>query len=88
MATNTKKKTRKRKTNPSEHPLWGGKREGAGSKPKYGEEPLSSRLSMRVRTKTRERVDQLRELTKNDAMPFNQMFESWVADLAGDYGLD
>lgn len=71
----------------------GGKREGAGRKKGVGitysgGEMLSAHLSIRVREITNTRVKQLRELTKNDDMPFNRMFESWVADLAQEYGLE
>ncbi len=77
---------------PKKHPKWGGKREGAGRKKgvpvKSAGEVLSAQEVIRVRAITHTRVQQLRELTKNDDMPFNRMFESWVADLAQEYGLE
>lgn len=85
-ATKKKRVRRKKETR-------GGKREGAGRKKGVGitysgGEMLSAHLSIRVREITNTRVKQLRELTKQDDMPFNRMFESWVADLAQEYGLE
>ena len=70
----------------------GGKREGAGRKKgfsvAYPDEQLTSQVTLRVRDITHKRVKQLRELTKNDAMNFNRMFEKWVEDYAKDYGIE
>ena len=81
-----KKRGRPRKENR------GGKREGAGRKKGtctiYEGEALTSQLTLRVRAITSERIKQLRELTKGDTMPFNRMLESWVEDLAKDYGIE
>lgn len=83
MAEKTRK-TRKTK------PTWGGRRAGAGRKKgtKMVEDPISEHLSFRVRKDTLQRVRALRELTKNDTMPFNRMFEAWVEDMARDYGIN
>jgi len=68
----------------------GGKRAGAGRKKgtKIVENPRSKMLPFRVTEDTLRRTKALRELTKQDTMPFVAMFESWVADLARDYGID
>lgn len=83
--TETKKK---RKTTAKPTGNRGGKREGAGRKTKYGEEPLASHITIRVRSITQERIRKLRDLTKQDTLPFNQMFESWVEEMAKDYGIE
>ena len=70
----------------------GGKRAGAGRKKGSGVKPddvrLSSQVVIRVRSVTYQRIKQLRELTKQDTMPFVAMFESWVEEMAKDYGID
>ena len=70
----------------------GGKREGAGRKKGactiYEGEALTAQLTLRVRAITSQRIKQLRELTKDDTMPFNRMLEAWVEELAQDYGLE
>lgn len=73
----------------------GGRREGAGRKQgvkvgayKGRSETLSKQEVFCVTEKTHDRVKQLRELTKQDTMPFNRMFEAWVAEMAKDYGID
>lgn len=70
----------------------GGKREGAGRKKGYSvaypNETLSGQVVIRIRAITQERIKQLRELTKDDTMPFNRMFEAWVEQYAKDYGLE
>ena len=70
----------------------GGRREGAGRKKGYSvaypNETLSGQVVIRIRAITQERIKQLRELTKDDAMPFNRMFEAWVEEYAKDYGLE
>lgn len=80
----TTKKPRKRKKNDTG---WGGKREGAG-RPKGEKSPHNTMLPFRVTAITAERIKQLRELTKQDTMPFVEMFEAWVADMAQDYGIE
>ena len=95
MAEEKKKTTRKpgrpRKPQPKKENR-GGRREGAGRKKgtmlTYPDEPLSGQVVIRIRQITQDRIRQLRELTKGDAVPFNRMFESWVADLAKDYGIE
>ena len=75
---------------------WGGKRAGAGRKKgkkigtigRYKENPKSEHITFRVTEHTLRRVKELRELTKRDTFPFNNMFEAWVAQLAQDYGLE
>ena len=70
----------------------GGVREGAGRKKgtytAYEGDTLSEMLSLRVRGVTKRRVQDLRELTKHDDMPFNRLFEAWVEELAKNYGLE
>ena len=70
----------------------GGKREGAGRKKgwtgQYKENPKNTMLTFRVSEATARRIKQLRELTKQDTMPFVDMLESWVAEMAGDYGIE
>lgn len=66
----------------------GGKREGAGRKPKYDGDAMSAHITFRVKEATYHRVRQLRELTKDDEMPFNRMFEKWVEEYAQDYGIE
>ena len=74
----------------------GGRREGAGRKKgvKIGSigqrkpNPKNSMLPFRVSEKTAGRVKQLRELTKEDTMPFVDMFEKWVEEMAQDYGIE
>ena len=43
---------------------------------------------MRIREVTQRRIKELREATKSDEMPFNRMFESWVEDMAKEYGIE
>ena len=66
----------------------GGAREGAGRKTAYGGELLSATATFVVREITKQRINQLRELTKHDDMPFNRLFEAWVEELAKNYGLE
>lgn len=70
----------------------GGKREGAGRKGGYSvaypDEQLTAQVTIRVRAITHERIKKLRELTKEDTMPFNRMFESWVEEYAQTYGIE
>ena len=80
MGTETKKKR-------------GGKREGAGRKPgvkvgPYKENPKNKMLSFRVSEATSRRIKALREMTKGDSMPFVDMLEEWVKDMAKDYGIE
>lgn len=80
MAEEIKKKAKPRKGG------WGGKREGAGRK--KVENPHNRMLTFGVTEDTKRRANALREITKNDTMPFVAMFESWVAELAQDYGIE
>ena len=90
--TTTKKATKPRKKKPVGR---GGKRKGAGRKKgvavgPYGprtENPKTKMLPFRVSEITSERIKQLRELTKYDTMPFVDMLEDWVRELAEDYGI-
>ena len=73
----------------------GGKREGAGRKKGVGVGPykggtalLSANDTFRVSEDTHRRIKLLREMTKDDSMPFNRMFEKWVEEYAKDYGID
>lgn len=71
----------------------GGAREGAGRKPgvkvgAYKENPKNTMLPFRVSALTAGRIKALRELTKNDDMPFVDMLESWIEQLAKDYGIE
>lgn len=66
---------------------WGGPRPGSGRKAR-GEYPKNKMLTFRVSEVTARRIKALRELTKDDAMPFVDMLEAWVADMANDYGLE
>ncbi len=90
MAEETKKnKTAK----PKKKDGRGGKREGAGRKSGVGvtyesKEPLDEQVTMRVRAITKSRVVKLREATRDDDVPFNRMFEDWVADYAKQYGIE
>ena len=72
----------------------GGKREGAGRKKgwtghyKKMDNPHTKMLPFRVTENTYRRVKELRELTKDDTMPFVAMFEDWVKEIATDYGIE
>jgi ribosomal protein L19E len=67
----------------------GGKREGAGRKKgvQIMENPKSENATFRVSKRTLEQIRQLRELTRHDDVPFNDMFVRWVDALASEYGL-
>ena len=65
----------------------GGKREGAGRKTK-GDTARTKHFSFGVSEITVQRSQKLRELTKNDDMPFVDMLESWIEQLAKDYGIE
>ena len=64
----------------------GGKRAGAGRKKTAN--PRNTMLPFRVTEATMRRINSLRELTKQDTMPFVAMFEAWVEDMAKDYGVE
>lgn len=68
----------------------GGRREGAGRKKgvRIKDNPKNTMLTFRVSEATARRTKQLRELTKQDTMPFVDMLESWVEELAKDYGIE
>ena len=71
----------------------GGRREGAGRKKgvKIGqikENPKNTMLTFRVSEVCSRRIKQLRVMTKYDTMPFVDMLEKWVEDMAKDYGID
>lgn len=66
---------------------WGGRREGSGRKP-WKENPRNTMLPFRVTERTARRIKELRELTRDDTMPFVDMLEAWVEEMARDYGLD
>ena len=68
----------------------GGRREGAGRKKGFRlkENPRNTMLPFRVTENTARRIKELRELTKDDTMPFVEMLEDWVREMASDYGID
>lgn len=74
----------------------GGKRPGAGRKKgvKIGpigprkDNPKNTMLPFRVSAITAQRIKQLRELTKEDEMPFVDMLEKWVEEYAQSYGIE
>jgi hypothetical protein len=66
---------------------WGGARPGAGRKAR-GEFPKNTMLTFRVSEPTARRIKALRELTCEDSMPFVDMLEAWVAEMAKDYGIE
>ena len=78
------------KEKPKEHEGWGGKRPGAGRKKgfKLVENPKNTMLPFRVSELTAKRIKQLRELTKDDQMPFVDMLEKWVEEYAQNYGIE
>lgn len=88
--TTTKKRGRGRPPKKVEHR--GGKREGAGRKAGYSiaypDEQLTAQVVIRTRAITHERIKQLREVTKQDELPFNRMFEKWVEEYAQSYGIE
>lgn len=90
--TTTKKRGRGRppKKKPKEHEGWGGKRPGAGRKKgfKLVENPKNTMLTFRVSEATAMRIKQLRELTKQEDMPFVDTFEKWVEEYAQNYGIE
>lgn len=89
MAEETKKKRgRPRKAEAKKKSEnWGGRREGAG-RPKTKENPKTENVTFRVSEKTLAQIRQLRELTKDDEMNFNEMFTQWVDEYASDYGIE
>ena len=50
--------------------------------------PKNAMLPFRVSEITSRRIKQLRELTKHDTMPFVDMLEKWVEEMASDYGVE
>ena len=81
------------KKKPTTKTTRGGKRQGAGRKAgvkvgPYKENPKNTMLPFRVSEITASRIKALRELTKDDATPFVDMLEEWVAELAQDYGVE
>lgn len=65
----------------------GGRRPGAGRKP-YKENPRDKMIPFRVSAVTLDRMKALREMTKEDTMPFVDMLEAWVKEMAEDYGIE
>ena len=90
-ATKTKTKTKTKKTTKPRAKKKpdgrGGKREGAG-RPKTKENPKDTMLSFRVSAITARRMKELRALTKDDTIPFVDMLEMWVKEMADDYGIE
>lgn len=84
------KKKRGRGRPPKKKDNRGGKREGAGRPKGTGtkDNPKVKMLPFRVSEKTSERIKQLRELTKEDEMPFVDMLEKWVEEYAQSYGIE
>lgn len=68
----------------------GGAREGAGRKRgvQIKEHPRNKHFSFGVSEITVQRSNKLRELTKQDEMPFVDMLEKWVEELAQEYGIE
>lgn len=68
----------------------GGRRPGAGRKKGFRlkENPRNTMLPFRVSEATARRIKALREVTKEDTMPFVDMLEAWVKELAEDYGIE
>ena len=64
----------------------GGKREGAGRKP--SENPRVEHVVIATTKTILQKVQQLRDATKHDELPFNRMFDKWVEDLAAEYGIE
>jgi len=75
---------------PQEKAGWGGKREGAGRKKgvQIKAHPRKFHFSFGVSEQSVRRANELRELTKHDTMPFVDMLESWIEDMAKEYGID
>lgn len=87
-----KKKKRTSATEPKKGTR-GGKREGAGRKAgvkvgPYKDNPKNTMLPFRVSEITAIRIKALREATKGDTIPFVDMLEEWVKELAEDYGIE
>lgn len=64
----------------------GGAREGAGRKPT--DNPRVEHVSITTTKDVLQRVQRLRELTKQDEFSFNRLFEQWVEGLAQEYGIE
>lgn len=45
-------------------------------------------LTFRVSEATARRIKELREVTRDDEMPFVETLEQWVKDYASDYGIE
>ena len=45
-------------------------------------------ISFRLTPPTVRRIRKLQQATSQDDIPFNQMFEAWVEDLAQEYGIE
>lgn len=76
-------------------PIRGGARKGAGRKAGVSVGPynatgkaLSKSASFCINEDTYRRIKELREMTKDDTLPFNRMFEAWVEEIAKDYGIE
>ena len=57
---------------------------GSGTK----ENPRNTMLTFRVSEATARRIKELREVTRDDEMPFVETLEQWVKDYASDYGIE
>ena len=73
----------------------GGARPGAGRKkgvkvgPYLGSGSLRDKsFNCRVSEETHRRIQMLREITKEEDVRFNRMFEDWVYELCREYGID
>lgn len=64
----------------------GGAREGAGRKPV--DNPRVEHVSITTTKDVLQKVQILRELTKQDEFSFNHLFEQWVEGLAQEYGIE
>jgi len=69
---------------------WGGRRDGAGRPigSSTKENPRNTMLTFRVSEATARRIKELREVTRDDEMPFVETLEQWVKDYASDYGIE
>ena len=68
----------------------GGRREGAGRKKgvQIKANPRTHHFSFGVSEQAIRRANELRKLTKHDDVPFVEMLELWIEDLAKEYGIE
>ena len=80
----------KKESRKNEKPGRGGKRQGAGRPKGTGtkQNPRNKMIPFRVSEATLNRMKALREMTKEDTMPFVDMLEAWVKEMAENYGIE